>query len=142
MENSVIMSLIQEMKSLNTSPAFLKDFLFPDLFAHGTLSRVLKACLAVFRFISIYVYLVWGSMLCTPQLHDRYKAASTITYCSVSLQQSPEWPLVEMKRIERDREKETEPVWTLCSAKSGSSQLVMEKFTLCFSINRPVNLMS
>lgn len=71
-----------------------------------------------------------------------YEAASTITYCSVSLQQSPEWPSVKMKRIERDREEETEPVWTLCPTKSGSAQLVMENFTLCFSIDRPVNRMA
>lgn len=81
-------------------------------------------------------------MLCTPQLHDSYEAPSTITYCSVSLQQSPERPSVEVKRIERDREEETEPVWTLCPAKSSSAQLVMEQFTLCFSIDRPVNLMA
>lgn len=81
-------------------------------------------------------------MLCKLQLHDRYEAASTITYCSVSLQQSPEWPSEEMKRIEGVREEETEPVWTLCPAKSCSAQLVMEKFTLCFSIDRPVNLMA
>lgn len=49
---------------------------------------------------------------------------------------------MEVKRIERDREEETEPVWTLCPAKSSSAQLVMEQFTLCFSIDRPVNLMA
>lgn len=49
---------------------------------------------------------------------------------------------MEMKRIETDREEESEPVWTLCTAKHGSAQLVLEKFTLCFNTDRPVNLMA
>lgn len=49
---------------------------------------------------------------------------------------------MEMKRIVRDREEESEPVWTLCTAKCGSAQLVRKEFTLCFSTDRPVNLMA
>lgn len=72
-----------------------------------------------------------------------YKDALTTTYYFVSHQQSLEWHSVGMKRIKREIERKTQSqLGLLCSAKSGFAQLVMEKFTLCFSFDRPVNHMA